>query len=629
MCGIVAAFSRAGTIDPAAVEAATRQLRHRGPDATRTWMPPPCRVALGHARLSVVDLATGDQPMASEDARLHAVVGGEFYDFERLRDELIGRHHRFRSRSDSEILLHLYEERGPQCLQDLRGEFAFVLHDAEDEVLFAARDRFGIKPLFYAVTGDVLLLASEVKALFAAGVPARWDRESVYQHLFCSVDQDRSLFDGVYQVPPGHYLLATSHRTQVVPYWDLDYPQEAATPRHWDVDESGERIRGAVEQSVRLRLRADVPVACYLSGGVDSTVVATLAAMHADRPLDAYTVAFDDAAYDESSAACATARHLGARFHPVKATRAQMAADFADAVVHGEMLCQNAHGVARYLLSKTLHAQGGKVALAGEGGDELFGGYVFARRSDRSPGARRPDTARDRLRRAQRRDADATDPAAGSAAAGMIGFAPSLLEGLSKNRVALRPLLTPGFAEAFGRRDPYRLFLSRLPLQRCLSGRARVHQSLYLWCKSVFPNYVLAAERLDMAHAVEVRLPLLDHELFEVAREIPADVLIGQPRDKHPLREAMRPLLTDAVYRRPKHPFTAPPLASKGDPLAELTCDMLRSSAFADVPFFDTSAVAALVDGLPGMDPRTRTGLDAVLLMMTSAAVLQQRYRLQ
>lgn len=626
MCGIVAALSRAGAIEPAAIEAATREIRHRGPDATRTWMTPARRVALGHTRLAIMDPVSGDQPLASEDERIHAVVGGEFYDFERLRDELIGRHHRFRSRSDSEILLHLYEERGPQCLQDLRGEFAFVLYDEADDVLFAARDRFGIKPLFYAVKGDVLLLASEVKALFAAGVPARWDRESVYQHLFCSVDQDRSLFDGVYQVPPGHYLVATPHRTQVVPYWDLDYPREAATPRSWDAAEHSERIRAAVDQSVRLRMRADVPVACYLSGGVDSTVVATLAAMHVSRPLDVYTVAFDEAAYDESAAACATARHLGANFHPVKVTRAQMADDFADAVAHGEMLCQNAHGVARYVLSKTLHARGGKVALAGEGGDELFGGYVFARQSDGGPGGRRPETARDRLRRARRGDADRV---AGGAPAAMIGFTPPLLAGLEKNRAPLRSLLGIGFAEAFGRRDPYRLFLSRLPLQRGVTGRARAHQSLYLWCKSVFPNYVLAAERLDMAHAVEIRLPLLDHQLFDVTREIPVDVLIEPPCDKHPLREAMRPFLTDAVYRRPKHPFTAPPLGSNGDPLAELTCDTLRSAAFADVPFFDSGAVRALVDGRAGMDPRARTALDAVLLMMTSAAVLQQRYRLQ
>src|SRR5215831_4200884 len=163
MCGIVAALSGEGSIDPAVLEAATRQIRHRGPDATGVWLGPQRRVALGHVRLSIVDLISGDQPMTNEDERLHAVVAGEFYDFERLREELIGRHHRFRSRSDSEILLHLYEERGPQSLKDLRGEFAFVLYDRDDDVLFAARDRFGVKPLFYAVKDGVLLVASEVK----------------------------------------------------------------------------------------------------------------------------------------------------------------------------------------------------------------------------------------------------------------------------------------------------------------------------------------------------------------------------------------------------------------------------------------------------------------------------------
>ena len=176
MCGIVGMFSPTGAVGSEELHRATRRLTHRGPDGQRTWLDPNHRVGLGHARLSIIDLATGDQPIASEDGRLQIVVNGEFYDFERIQEELTRRGHRLRTRSDSEIALHLYEELGTGCLEQLRGEFAFILWDGRTGQLFAARDRFGIKPLYYAWRGDVLVLASEAKALFAAGIPAGWDR---------------------------------------------------------------------------------------------------------------------------------------------------------------------------------------------------------------------------------------------------------------------------------------------------------------------------------------------------------------------------------------------------------------------------------------------------------------------
>src|ERR1700741_5163853 len=216
MCGIVAIFSRTASLSVGAGERAQKSLSHRGPDGQRNWISPDCRVALGHARLSIIDLTTGDQPIANEDERIHIVVNGEFYDFERQRRELERRGHLFRTRSDSEIALHLYEEFGAHCVQQLRGEFAFVLWDEANQTLFAARDRFGIKPLYYAVHDNTLYLASEIKALFAAGVPARWDHESFYQAATGPAMPDRTLFDRVHQMPPGHYLTATTNGMRIL-----------------------------------------------------------------------------------------------------------------------------------------------------------------------------------------------------------------------------------------------------------------------------------------------------------------------------------------------------------------------------------------------------------------------------
>src|SRR5512143_3348735 len=294
MCGIAAFFSRHRPVSPDALHRATAALHHRGPDNQHQWISPEQQVGLGHARLSIIDLRGGDQPLASEDEKLHLVVNGEFYDFERLRRTLEARGHHFRTHSDSEIALHLYEEVGVHCLPPLCGEFAFVLWDRDYQSLFAVRDRFGIKPLYYTWHHDTLYLASEVKALFAAGVPARWDAESFYQQATGPALPERTLFDGVFQVPPGYYLLATPHSGRLLRYWDFDYLRaEALAAAPHDAHFYIEQFRTVLDEAMRLRLRADVSVGCYLSGGVDSSAVLGLAARHASEPITAFTLTFD------------------------------------------------------------------------------------------------------------------------------------------------------------------------------------------------------------------------------------------------------------------------------------------------------------------------------------------------
>src|SRR5947209_134395 len=231
MCGIFAMFSQKGAVRPEAAEAATKALYHRGPDGQRHWISPDRRVALGHARLSIIDLATGDQPIANEDETRRIIVNGEFYGYEEIQQELEEAGHRLRTRSDSEIALHLYEEVGAHCLHRLRGEFAIVLWDSLNRTLFAARDRFGIKPLFYSFHEGTLYLASEMKALFAAGVPRRWNVEAVYYSGGYGGPQSSTLFEGIQQVPPGHFLIANEDSVQLKQYWDFDYPKADVAER--------------------------------------------------------------------------------------------------------------------------------------------------------------------------------------------------------------------------------------------------------------------------------------------------------------------------------------------------------------------------------------------------------------
>jgi asparagine synthase (glutamine-hydrolysing) len=633
MCGIVAVFSNEKPIVAESLRQATQALIHRGPDEQHHWIAPHGRVGLGHTRLSIIDLLTGAQPIASEDGRLRIVVNGEFYDFERIRRDLEMRGHQFRTRSDSEIALHLYEEMGPACLEHLRGEFAFAIWDEQNETLFAARDRFGIKPLFYARVNDTLYLASEVKALFAAGVPAGWDQESMFQNLFLSVDQDRSLFREIRQLPAGHYLLAGPRASRIVCYWDVNYPRASEKTNHQSEATCVEHLRSLLQEAVSLRLRADVPVGCYVSGGVDSSSVLGLASSQAKGRVAAFTVAFDHQDFNESATAQRTAAHVGADFLPVPVTEKDFAAVFIEAVGQGEMVHYNAHGAARYQLSRAVQQAGYKVVLAGEGADELFAGYDFCRQALLTSGANTGLAKWPQMLLRMMRPKTLTEQQIARTSPWLericrgLAFSPNLLEYVAEKFTLLGSMLATDFVREFQRRDPYRQFLKQFKWRANLLGREPAKQILYLWMKSLFVNYVLAGERLDMAHAVEVRLPFLDHKLFEFARSIPAAMLARNGGQKYLLREAVRPFVTDEVYHGTKQPFFAPPMLI-GNPMYELLQDLLRSQNFKSVPFFDQSSVIRFLDELPAMDEHTRTSMDPVLFMMASVSVLHQHHRL-
>jgi asparagine synthase (glutamine-hydrolysing) len=640
MCGIVALWSPRQPIDPQALERATQRLHHRGPDGRRHWIAAHRRVGLGHARLSIIDLHTGDQPIANEDGRLHIVVNGEFYDYERVQRELERSGHRLRTRSDSEIALHLYEELGTQCLHRLRGEFAFVLWDEPNQTLVAARDRFGIKPLYYAERDGGLALASEAKALFAAGVPARWSPAGFVQATTLLVpEQDSSLFEGVRQVPPGHYLLATPGGVRLVRYWDFDYPGVEAGPPRSDA-EYAEAFRHELDEAVRIRLRADVPVGCYLSGGIDSCAVLGLAARHRSDPIRVFTLTFDRVDYDESGIAREMAERVGAEFYPIPIRQSNLADEFADAVWHSETTCINAHGVAKFVLSRAVRDAGFKVVITGEGSDEILAGYPHFRRDmllyDNA--GQDPETVTrllDELNVANPVSRGLLLPSGQAlplaSARRLLGFTPSWFEAFGTTAFKLRELFADGFLASMGAEDPYRSLLNGIDVRGQLSGRPPVHQSLYLWSKTHLPNYVLTVlgDRMEMAHSIEGRVAFLDHHLVELVRSLPVTQKIRGMTEKYILREATRSVLTDTVYRRHKHPFTSPPATLTPDQrLHALVQDTLRGTTMQALGFFDQAKVVALLDSLPAMDDGARTAIDPALMIMLSACVLHERYGL-
>jgi asparagine synthase (glutamine-hydrolysing) len=638
VCGIVASVSSRDRVSSDAILSAARRLVHRGPDNQTAWTASHGRVGLGHARLSIIDLTTGDQPIANEDESLHIVVNGEFYDFEAIRDRLEERGHQFRTRSDSEIALHLYEEVGARCLHDLRGEFAFAIWDERDGVLFAGRDRFGIKPLYYTVVDGTCHIASEVKALQALGVPLRWDRESLFDvHYGLMTAPSRSTFKGIYQLPPGCYLLTDGQNVHVHPYWDFDYPPAELTRAAHDSQEAVERLRAAIYEAVRLRLRADVPVACYLSGGLDSCSVLGIASEIAAHPLRAYTLSFDLADYDERALAEAQAAKSGAVFHPIEIHSDQLAHNLSDALYHAERPFVNAHSVAKFLLSKAVRDSGIRVVMTGEGADEVFAGYPFFRRDLVLHNMDGQDPAHakqllDGLNAANPVSAGLLLPTGETTSTEsvkrVLGFVPTILSTWGQQGEKMRGLLSDDFRGSFNGRDSFRVLLNHLDVERQLAGREPVNQSLYLWAKTSLPNYILSnlGDRMEMAHSVEGRLPFLDHKVVEEVVKLPVAMKIRGMTEKHVLREAARPVITDAIYHRQKHPFLSPPATLQTDgALWELMQDTLRGQTLKSTGLYDASKVVETLDRIPSMNNTERTSVDVPLTWIMTLCLLHER----
>jgi asparagine synthase (glutamine-hydrolysing) len=639
MCGIAAFFSSNKRISAEKLKRATNMLHHRGPDSQGTWLSANQRVGLGHARLSIIDLTTGDQPMANENGRIHIVVNGEFYDFERQRRELEQRGHVFRTHSDSEVALHLYEEFGAHCVEQLRGEFAFVLWDEANQTLLAARDRFGIKPLYYAVHDGTLYLASEIKALFAAGVPARWDYEYFYQHATGPAMPDRTLFEGVYQVPPGFYLTATKNGMRLLRYWEFYYPTaaELAADKR-DERACVEEFAAVFEEAVRLRMRADVPVGCYLSGGLDSCAVLGFASRLSSSPIEAFTLTFDQAAYDEGDIAREMAARAGANFHPIPIKQVDIANHFADAIWHSETLFSNGHGVSKYLLSRAVRDAGYKVVYTGEGSDEIFGGYVHFRTDMLQHNTQGQDPAEvqrllQQLERANEVSRGLLIPVGDSgnleSVERLLGFVPTCLKVFAASGQKRRDLFAQDFKMQFAERDSARLFLDGFDLPAVLAGRDPLNKSLFVWAKSFLPGYILnlLGDRMEMAHSIEGRVPFLDHHVVECVCRAPVSLKIRGVTEKYLLRQAARPVITDTVYRRQKHPFLSPPVTmAPMERFHEMLQDTLRGTALKSLPFYDQKKVIALLDQLPTMSDADLVGWDPVLMTILSACVIQERF---
>ncbi|KAM4057774.1 asparagine synthase domain-containing protein [Hirsutella rhossiliensis] len=604
-------------------------IAHRGPDSRGQWISEDGRVALGHCRLAINDLTPdGHQPMHDVEDGIHAVVNGEIYDYDRIQHGLCRQFgHEFQGHSDSELVIALYKYHGTSFLEQLRGEFALCLYDARTQLFVAARDRYGIKPLFWTIVEGRLLMAAEAKAFLPLGWRPQWDVRALVDDSWQL--GSRTLFRGVQKVQPGQYLVCSAFGpVETREYWDMEYPDKHRVDgRSEEAMVAG--VRERLVEAIRLRLRADVPVGIYLSGGIDSSALAGIVAhlvrergekmgsKEAREGIACFSIGFDKASgLDESDIAERTAAWLGVEHHQLLVGEEELAGDLEEATWHCEHHNMNLNFVGKFALSRLPRRLGYPVVLTGEGSDEQFAGYPmfvpdFLAESDAAmPGLAMGDEERGRLHRDETARLAATLRGRGatvhSHSGGTDQAAARELGGLATATMALAGGLYQPPAEVWARgvAQPRPLpalavGLSCRAKQRMRQAWHPLHSGLYAWTKCHLANSILSClgDRTEMAHSVEARTPFLDHGLTEYANGLPPSVKLRYDGagfvDKWILREAVRPFVTAEVYARRKHAYTAPVVYPVHGPLHRLYLRLLTKDGVDALGFLDWHAVRA------------------------------------
>jgi asparagine synthase (glutamine-hydrolysing) len=609
MCGIAGILATDGVAQPGRDElsAMIRTLAHRGPDGTGLLLTGP--VGLAHARLSIIDLAGGRQPIHNEDESVWVVFNGEIFNYVELRAQLQARGHRFYTHSDTEVIVHLYEDHGDRFVEHLNGQFAIALWDATRQRLVLARDRTGIRPLFYAHCGGRLLFASEVKALFALpDVPRSLDAGALGQvFTYWAPLAPRSVFAGVLSLPPGHLLVADGEQApQLRCYWDWSFPDRGAHDER-PIETAAEELRALLIDAVRLQLRADVPVGAYLSGGLDSSVVTALIKNFTDTPLRTFSLTFEDAEFDESAHQQVLVDDLRTTHTSVRCRRSDIARLFPRTVLHTETPIVRTAATPLMLLSECVRQAGYKVVLTGEGADEVFAGYdIFKEAKIRRFWSRSPQS---QLRpRALERLYPYLKHSPTAARAFSQGFFRQGMEYGDAPYFAHVPRWTTtrrtwqffsrDMQEALAGADPFGEIEAILPA--AMRRWAPLSRDQYVEAHTLMSGYLLCSQgdRVAMANSIEGRFPFLDHRVIEFASRLPPHYKLWGLREKHVLKMAMRGLLPEAVRLRTKQPYRAPDSASfffNGRPV-DYAAELLSPARLRSAGYFDPVAVGKLVE---------------------------------
>lgn len=609
MCGLAGFVARHDRAPPPAletIEAMVGALRHRGPDEFGLYRDR--RAALGHARLSIIDLATGQQPLCNEDGSIWVAFNGEIFNYLELREELEALGHAFRTRSDTEVIVHAWEAWGREAFARFDGQFAVALWEPGPARLVLARDRLGVRPLHTCEHGGRLWFASEAKALFAGApdLPRELDPAGLAETFtFWTVVAPRTAFRGIRELEPGHLRVVAPGVDEDRAFWTPRYRERGDPPFPGGIDEAAAAVRGALEAAVRLRmLRADVPVGSYLSGGLDSSLVAALGRLAKGDRFSTFSVRFEDAAYDETPWQRRAAAAIGSDHHELLVRRRDVVEALPEVVRHAERPLLRTGPAPLYLLSRLVRDAGIKVVLTGEGADEIFAGYDLFRegRVRRFWGRRPGSEIRPRLL-SRLYPWLARSPVAQQALAreyfgrGLDRWAePGFAHGPRWGAAAaLQRLFSPDLQAALRAADPAARLLADLP--DAFRRWEPLAQDQYLEVRTLLSGYLLASQgdRMLMAHSVEGRFPFLDTEVVELADALPAAFKLLGLDEKHVLKRAARGLVPPEILSRPKQPYRAPDaLALAGPDAPDWAGDLLGGAASRAAGLFDVRALERL-----------------------------------
>ena len=607
MCGIAGILNLNGPrpIDEELLLKMLGVIRYRGPDESGIYIDP--HVALGQVRLSIIGINGGTQPISNEDGSSWIVYNGEAFNYIELKEDLLKKGHRFKTETDTEVILHLYDEYGPGCLEKINGQFALAIWDSRKKELFLARDRMGIRPLYYCRKGHEFLFASEIKSIFMdPEIERTIDLQALNQiFTFWTTLTPKTMFENIFEVPPGHYVTIKDGSINQKAFWHIPYvPHQERLKITWE--EAKEELKHLFKDAVRIRLRADVPVGAYASGGLDSSITTALIAKYFNNRLKTFSIGFEGKAFDESLYQKELVDYLGTDHHQTLATNSKIGEHFADVAWHCERPLLRTAPVPLFLLSRLVRENQYKVVLTGEGADEVFSGYnIFKEAKIRQFWARQPES---RLR-------------------------PLLLE-------RLYPYIfrNPTRARAFFQRfyavkpedlsDPF--FSHRIRWQtagkNALFFSDHVHETLagynpsddlekllpddfasrdvlsraqFLETNIFLSNYLLSSQgdRVAMAHSLEIRLPFLDFRVVDFASRLPAKWKINGLDEKYILKQSFNGLIPDSIRTRVKQPYRAPIReVFFQDGSSELVDEMMSDNHLKKTGLFNAKKVGKLLE---------------------------------
>ena len=568
MCGIAGIINLNDGVPPSRNELKNmiHAVQHRGPDGYGYFCHD--KVGLAHARLSIIDLAGGDQPIHNEDNTIQVVFNGEIFNYLELRAELEAQGHRFYTHSDTEVIVHLYEQHGLKFVDRLNGQFAIALWDSNQRKLLLARDRAGIRPLFYTENGGRIYFASEVKSLFNHPAIPRKINLTALQEVFTfwTTVPPNSLFESVQQLPPGHLMVIEQGQTSISRYWDWKFPNEAID-HHKPADDWAEELKALMIDSVRLQLRSDVPVGAYLSGGLDSSVLTSLIKNFTDTPLRTFSIGFEDEEFDESGFQKDLVDYLGTHHTHVMCKHSDIGAAFPKVIRHAESAIVRTAPTPLMLLSGAVREADYKVVLTGEGADEVFGGYdIFKEAKVRRFWSHAPDSEWRPMILQRLYPYLKHSPTASGAFTQR--FFQQGLEHLDQPYFAHIPRWTTTqrvmqffSEEARAAANPAVDFAS---IERILPPEINqwkpLNRDQYIEAHTLLSGYLLSSQgdRVAMANSIEGRFPFLDHRVIEFAARLPSRYKIMGLNEKYMLKKTMKGLIPESIRKRSKQPYRAP-----------------------------------------------------------------------